>query len=102
MVESLKGCVESYLVPSVEEMLAICTIKFSFFFQLLRLHVMRSPEIVQTSPQSGMATVEEGQHVTLSCSAIGNPDPTITWRRKNGKRMKYINMKNGLTKKSKR
>ena len=62
---------------------------------------MRSPEIVQTSPQSGMATVEEGQHVTLSCSAIGNPDPTITWRRKNGKRMKYINMKNGLTKKSK-
>lgn len=102
MVESLKGCVESYLVPSVEEMLAICTNKFSFFFQLLRLHVMRSPEIVQTSPQSGMATVEEGQHVTLSCSAIGNPDPTITWRRKNGKRMKYINMKNGLTKKSKR
>ena len=49
-----------------------------------------------------MATVEEGQHVTLSCSAVGNPDPTITWRRKNGKRMKYINMKNGLTKKSKR
>lgn len=31
MVESLKGCVESYLVPSVEEMLAICTNKFSFF-----------------------------------------------------------------------
>ena len=74
---------------------------FSSFLQLLRLHVMRSPEIVKTSPQSGMATVEEGQHVTLSCSAIGNPDPTITWRRKNGKRMKYINVKNGLTKKSK-
>ena len=38
---------------------------------------MRSPEIVNHSPKSGRATVEEGLHVTLSCTAIGNPRGVI-------------------------
>ena len=30
----------------------------------------------------------EGMRVTLNCDAIGNPTPTISWRREDGKRIK--------------
>ena len=62
---------------------------------------MRSPEIIANSPKSGRANVEEGQHKSLSCSAIGNPMPIIRWRRADGKRMKYYDPATNGIKKSK-
>ena len=50
---------------------------------------MRSPEIVKNSPFDGRAYVEEGLSVQLSCSASGNPEPAIKWRRNDGKKMKF-------------
>ena len=50
---------------------------------------MRSPEIIENMPFNGRATVKEGSSVQLSCAAIGNPQPTIKWKRGDGKRMKF-------------
>jgi hypothetical protein len=61
---------------------------------------MRSPEIVKNSPFDGRATVEEGQTVELSCTAVGNPRPQIKWRRNNARPMKYVG-KDGLVTTSK-
>ena len=48
---------------------------------------MRSPEITESY---GIATVKEGDKVDLSCKAIGNPAPKIKWKRRDGKRMKFL------------
>jgi hypothetical protein len=57
---------------------------------------MRPPEIVETMPFSARATVKEGRSVQLSCAAIGNPKPTIKWRRSDGKRMKFRGRNGGV------
>ena len=48
---------------------------------------MRSPEITESY---GLATVEEGQKVDLSCKAIGNPSPKIKWKRRDGRKMNFL------------
>ena len=57
------------------------------YFQLFILNIMRSPEITESY---GLATVEEGQKVDLSCKAIGNPSPKIKWKRRDGRKMKFL------------
>ena len=47
---------------------------FVFFLFIVRV----APQIT-TQPQVG--SVIEGDNVTLSCNASGNPEPTISWRR---------------------
>ena len=47
---------------------------FVFFLFIVRV----APQIT-TQPQVG--SVIEGDNVTLSCNASGNPVPTISWRR---------------------
>ena len=46
-----------------------------FFF----LFIVRVAPQITTQPQVG--SVIEGDNVTLSCNASGNPEPTISWRR---------------------
>ena len=57
---------------------------------------MRSPEIIENLPFDGRATVKEGSSVELSCAAIGNPQPTIKWKRSDGKRLKFKGKKGGV------
>ena len=57
---------------------------------------MRSPEIIENLPFDGRATVKEGSSVELSCAAIGNPQPTIKWKRSDGKRLKFRGKKGGV------
>ena len=47
---------------------------FVFFLFIVRV----APQIT-TQPQAG--SVIEGDNVTLSCNASGNPEPTISWTR---------------------
>lgn len=54
---------------------------------LFILNIMRSPEITESY---GLATVEEGQKVDLSCKAIGNPSPKIKWKRRDGRKMNFL------------
>ncbi len=61
---------------------------------------MRSPRIAENSPVNGIATIEEGKSVELSCMAKGNPEPTITWKRNDGRPLKYIGS-DGLVRKCK-
>ena len=57
---------------------------------------MRSPEIVESLPFDGQATVKEGSSVQMSCAAIGNPQPMIKWKRADGKRMKFRGRNGGV------
>ena len=56
---------------------------FSFFFLFLfwniDLFLIIVAPLITTQPQGGPVT--EGDNVTLSCNASGNPVPTITWTR---------------------
>lgn len=47
------------------------------------LNVPVPPDIDDTGTSSDV-TVEEGNNVTLSCSATGHPEPRILWRREDG------------------
>lgn len=38
------------------------------------------PPTVKPRPQDGLITVKEGETVSLSCDATGNPAPTISWK----------------------
>jgi neurotrimin len=42
------------------------------------------PPDIDDSGTSSDVTVEEGDNVTLSCSASGHPEPRILWRREDG------------------
>ncbi|EEZ99076.2 lachesin isoform X1 [Tribolium castaneum] len=51
--------------------------------QLGCVDVQVPPDIDDTGTSSDV-TVEEGDNVTLSCSASGHPEPRILWRREDG------------------
>ncbi|KAG8192925.1 hypothetical protein JTE90_025633 [Oedothorax gibbosus] len=38
------------------------------------------PPTVKPQPQDGLITVKEGETVTLTCTATGNPKPRISWK----------------------
>lgn len=42
------------------------------------------PPDILVEASSGEVVVQEGQTATLTCSAIGTPAPTLTWRREDG------------------
>jgi len=45
--------------------------------------VMLAPQIVSVNGgESDMVTAQQGDDVTLSCTAVGDPTPTISWSRK--------------------
>lgn len=48
------------------------------------LAVVVPPDIIDLETSHDM-TVDEGQNVTLTCSAVGLPKPTIEWRREEKK-----------------
>ncbi|XP_018320760.1 lachesin isoform X2 [Agrilus planipennis] len=45
------------------------------------------PPNIDDSLTSGDITVQEGENVTLSCKAAGNPPPRIIWRREDGAKL---------------
>lgn len=47
------------------------------------------PDIIDYETSHDMV-VEEGQNVTLTCSAFGLPEPTIEWRREGKKPLMSI------------
>lgn len=57
-------------------------INCSVFYQIAS-NVTVPPDIDDTGTSSDV-TVEEGDNVTLSCSASGHPEPRILWRREDG------------------
>lgn len=58
------------------------------------LDVVIPPDIVDYQTSHDM-TVQEGQNVTLTCTAAGLPDPTIDWRREEKKPLFSIGTKKG-------
>ena len=38
----------------------------------------------------------EGMRVTLNCHAVGNPAPTISWRREDGKQIRICKVQDNL------
>ena len=54
------------------------------------------PDIVDDSSSSDTLATE-GMRVALNCHAIGNPTPTISWRREDGKRIKICKGPDPLT-----
>lgn len=52
--------------------------------QLGYLDVVIPPDIVDYQTSHDMS-VPEGQNVTLTCTAVGLPEPTIDWRREEKK-----------------
>lgn len=52
------------------------------------------PDILVNESSSDL-TVTEGENATLKCSAIGYPQPNITWRREDYQPI-YINQSNEL------
>ena len=55
----------------------ICTLTYNFLRQVT-FTIADQPEI-KTHPQN--LTTTEGHNVTLSCNAIGNPPPLISWNK---------------------
>lgn len=48
------------------------------------------PDILDAGTSSD-TEVEEGDNVTLTCSAVGQPTPRIVWRREDGKTFTVYN-----------
>uniref|UniRef100_A0A1I7VMV8 Ig-like domain-containing protein n=1 Tax=Loa loa TaxID=7209 RepID=A0A1I7VMV8_LOALO len=55
------------------------------------LHLKVPPYVARTT--AATVEVREGQNVTLSCRAFGNPPPTVVWRRKDRQIIRF----NGVT-----
>lgn len=39
--------------------------------------------------------VREGHNITLTCAAVGSPEPVITWRRERGKPLLSVGSQEG-------
>lgn len=63
--------------------------------QLGYLDVVVPPDIIDYQTSHDMV-IEEGQNVTLKCSAVGLPEPTIEWRREGKKPLLSIGSEEGL------
>lgn len=56
------------------------------------LEVVVPPDILDEFTSQDLL-VNEGHNVTLKCSAVGQPEPTITWRRERGKPLLSVGSK---------
>lgn len=63
------------------------------FFQFFRYKV--PPDIIDYQTSHDMV-VDEGQNVTLTCTAVGLPEPTIEWRREGRKPLMSIGSEESL------
>lgn len=59
------------------------------------LAVVVPPDIIDYETSHDMA-VDEGQNVTLTCTAVGLPEPTIEWRREGRKPLMSIGSEESL------
>lgn len=59
------------------------------------LAVVVPPDIIDYETSHDMV-VDEGQNVTLTCSAVGLPEPTIEWRREGKKPLMSIGSEESL------
>lgn len=59
------------------------------------LAVVVPPDILDESTSHDM-TADEGQNVTLTCNAVGLPDPQIEWRREGRKPLMSIGSEKSL------
>lgn len=59
------------------------------------LAVVVPPDIIDYETSHDM-TVDEGQNVTLTCTAVGLPEPTIEWRREGRKPLMSIGSEESL------
>lgn len=59
------------------------------------LAVVVPPDIIDFETSHDM-TVDEGQNVTLTCTAVGLPEPTIEWRREGRKPLMSIGSEKSL------
>lgn len=59
------------------------------------LAVVVPPDIIDYETSHDM-TVDEGQNVTLTCTAVGLPEPTIEWRREGKKPLMSIGSEESL------
>lgn len=59
------------------------------------LAVVIPPDIIDHETSHDM-TVDEGQNVTLTCTAVGLPEPTIEWRREGRKPLMSIGSEKSL------
>lgn len=63
-------------------------------FKVLLFLFTVPPDIVDYQTSHDMV-VEEGQNVTLACTAVGLPEPTIEWRREGKKPLLSVAHENG-------
>ena len=71
----------SVILPYAELLQMVCLFVgwLVVFEMFVFLFIVRVAPQITTQPQAGSVT--EGDNVTLSCNASGNPVPTISWTR---------------------
>lgn len=55
-----------------------------FLFQMGYMEVVVPPDIIDDETANGMVTLEGG-NIRLRCIATGVPEPTVSWKRQDGR-----------------
>nr|XP_042903541.1 roundabout homolog 1 isoform X2 [Parasteatoda tepidariorum] len=62
---------------------------------VITVEVVSAPK-VYPNPRSGLLTVKEGETISISCEATGDPVPVITWKRPGGEKATKVREENKI------
>ena len=81
------------LIPQYISFFAITIMFFLRYIESLYLYLV-PPNILDEESSPSSVTIRENHNASLQCNAEGTPQPRITWRREDGKKIIIKKKKN--------